>query len=439
MATLPRPRAVRVLGHPIAGLAPILFLSAGWLLLALQIVPYMRDSFAGGAPRGRASELLRCLAAAAADAPHAGRHGRPAGDRTRDGHHLDQERRRIRPAERRAPLPRRVAGRHRPDRIRRPHGGLLAHGDPSLEDTKTHIVRGWLWFDSFHAGTLPRWTDLWYGGTPADQHYPPLAHIFQGLLGFLRFGPFTAAKALAWICRVAGAIGFALLCARIHKDQRAGLAGRRPVRHLARDPLRLDLGGTPPGRAASRDRSLGIPGDRADRDRHRGGAGRVRARLAIGGMVLAHAATRAFPSRCWFSFLLVRAIPTLATRGSRAPSVAGLLIGLIGGAALAASFLVPVLREAAYVNGIAQRSLTGFTFGLPHVSQIIDALPLDADGEGIHRDHGDRPGDRGDRPGRSGPPRRGAGYRTDPARLLAFLPFYLSNPEKRGLDFLASG
>lgn len=333
MATLPRPRAVRVLGHPIAGLAPILFLSAGWLFLALQIVPYMRDSFAGVLLAGghpsfsdvwppppqmllmlvvTGALLMIGLAMAIIWIKSAGGFGPLSDVLLSRGESL-------------AGIVLIASGVLT--------AGLLAHGDPSLEDTKTHIVRGWLWFDSFHAGTLPRWTDLWYGGTPADQHYPPLAHIFQGLLGFLRFGPFTAAKALAWICRVAGAIGFALLCARIHKDQRAGLLGGvlyaiSPVIHSAwiwegRLPGVLLLAIAPWGFLATERIATGI--------------GRVRAgcalALAIGGMVLAHAVSARLPLAMLVLLLLVRAIPTLATRGSRAPSLAGLLIGLIGGSA----------------------------------------------------------------------------------------------------------
>jgi hypothetical protein len=439
MATLPRPRVVRILGHPVAGLAPILFLAAGWLLLALQIVPYARDSYAavliaGGHPTFSdvwppppgmlltmiiaGALLVIGLAMLAVWIKSAGGFGPLSDVLLSRGESL-------------AGIVLIVAGLLA--------AALLSKGDPILEDTKTHVVRGWLWFDCFHAGTLPRWTDLWYGGTPADQHYPPLAHIIQGVLGFLRFGPFTAAKALAWISRVAGAVGFALFCARVHKDQRAGLLGGilyaiSPVIHSAwiwegRLPGVVLLGITPWAFLAVERIATGIGGVRAG----------CALAIAIGGMVLAHATEARIPLALLVLYLLLRAIPTLATRGSRAPSVPGLLIGLLGGAALAASFLMPVQREAAYVAGITQKSWTGFTFGFPPLDEIIKTLRWTPTGKdylglsafalaigGIVRAALDR---------REG----GRGIGPIPLAVMVFLPFCLSNFEKRGMDILVVG
>ena len=101
----------------------------------------------------------------------------------------------------------------------------IARGDPALAVAETHIARGWLWHEYIRAGTYPLWTDLWYGGFPGAQHSPPLSHLLQALIGFLRFDPYTAAKVLTWLCRMAGGVGFAIFCARIHRDQRSGLLG----------------------------------------------------------------------------------------------------------------------------------------------------------------------------------------------------------------------
>jgi hypothetical protein len=436
MATLPRPRAVRILGHPVAGLAPILFLSAGWLLLALHIAPYVRDSFAsvilaGGRPGfsdvwpppprllltaiATGGLLAIGLAMTVVWIRSAGGFG-PLSDVL------------LSRSESLAGIVLIGSGVL--------SAALLSRGDPSFEDTKTHVVRGWLWFDSFRAGTFPKWTDLWYGGTPADQQSPPLAHILQGLLGFLRFGPFTAAKALAWICRVAGAVGFALFCARVHKDQRAGLLGGTlyalsPAIHAAwiwdgRLPAVLLLAIVPWAILAVERIATGIGGVRAG----------CALALATGAIALAYGTQARVALLLLAVFFLLRAIPTLATRGSRAPSVAGLLIGLLGGAALAAAFIVPAWRESANVIGIGQGSLTGFTFGFPDLRRIGDETHWNPLGRGyigitviilaiggIVRAALDR---------REG----GRGIGPIPLAIFALLPFCLSTPEERGLDLI---
>jgi hypothetical protein len=437
MATLPRPRVVRILGHPIAGLAPILFLSAGWLALALQIAPYIRDSFAavilaGGHPGF--SDIWppppRMLITAIATAGFlvvglvmtiiwirsAGGFG-PLSDVL------------LSRSESLAGIVLIGSGVLT--------AALLSRGDPSLEDAKMHVVRGWLWFDSFRAGTFPRWTDLWYGGTPADQHYPPLAHILQGLLGFLRLGPFTSAKALAWICRIGGSVGFALLCARVHKDPRAGLLGGTlyalaPAIHAAwiwegRLPGVLLLAIVPWAFLAVERIATGVGGIRAG----------CSLALAIGMLVLAHTVDARLPLVMLAAYFLMRAIPTLATRGSRAPSMTGLLIGLIGGAGLAAAFLIPILREAAYVNGVNQGTLSRLSLGFPEARKLVDALHWDESGMGyvgvtvavlavggILRAVTDR---------REG----GKGIGPIPLALFVVVPFFLSTPEGRGLEVIA--
>lgn len=437
MATLPRPRVVRILGHPIAGLAPILFLSAGWLGLALQIAPYVRDSFAsvilaGGRPGFTdvwppppqmlfttivtGGLLVVGLVMTIVWIRSAGGFG-PLSDvllsRTES-----------------------LAG------IVLIGSGvltaaLLSRGDPTLDATQSHVVRGWLWFDSFRAGTFPRWTDLWFGGTPADQHDSPLAHILQGLLGFLRLGPFTAAKALAWICRIGGSVGFALLCARVHKDHRAGLLGGAlyalaPAIHAAwiwegRLPGVLLLAIVPWAFLAVERIATGVGGIRAG----------CSLALAIGTLALAHAVDARLPLVMLVAYFLLRAIPTLATRGSRAPSMTGLLIGLIGGAGLTAAFLIPILREAAYVNGVSQSGLSGLSLSLPDARSLLEAFRWNETGRGylgvtvavlalggILRAATDR---------REG----GKGIGPIPIALFVLLPLFLSTQEGHSLEALS--
>src|SRR5690606_5855411 len=58
---------------------------------------------------------------------------------------------------------------------------LLAPGEPTMMDSKTHVARAWLWAQDLRHGEVPRWTDYWYGGMPGDLHYPPLSHILGAI------------------------------------------------------------------------------------------------------------------------------------------------------------------------------------------------------------------------------------------------------------------
>ena len=432
-------RAVLVLGHPVAGLAPISLLSAGWLVLGLQVIPWFRDRYAsvvlgGGHPvladvwplppqvltlaLTAGGLLLVGLALLIVWVESAGGFG-PLSDRL------------LRRGESLAGIVLIAAGVL--------SAALLARGEPSLGDTKTHLARGWLWFDYMRAGTFPRWTDLWYGGFPVDQRYPPLAHILQALIDFLTFSPHAAAKLLAWFCRISGAVGFALLCARAHRDQRAGLLGGilyalSPAFHAAwiwegRLPAALLLGILPWAFLAAERVSTGIGGIRA-------GAGFA---LAIGALVLAHTAEARLALVLLGAFTLARVIPTAATRGVRAPSVAGILIGWLGGATLAACFLYPIVRESSLVNSVRLSSMTGFVYHFPPLRSILETLRWSPMGRqylgvsvailavgGVVRAVLDR---------REG----GRGIGPIPLAVLVLLPWCLVIPERRGSDLVFVG
>lgn len=432
-------RTLSILGHPVVGLAPITFLSAGWVLLAIQVMPVFRARYAeillaGGSPGFAdlwpppATTLLWLIIAAGLLLLGAGmtivwimsaRGLGPLSDRL------------LRRQESMAGIVLIAAGVLT--------AALISRGEPSLEDAKTHIARGWLWFESIRAGALPHWTDLWYGGTPVDQHYPPLAHVFQALLSFLRFGPYTAAKVLAWMSAVAGAVGFALFCARVHRDTRAGLLGGliyalAPATHAAwiwegRLPGVLMLAILPWAFLAAERIATGVGGSRA-------GAALA---LAVGAMIIAHTTQARAAVAILVLFSLVRAIPTMATRGARAPSVPGLIIGWVGAAALTAAFLYPIAREADLLNDIRQTSLTGFTYRFPSMERLGDLLrwnPLGKDYlgmsiallalAGIVRAFMDR---------KEG----GRGIGPIPIAILVLAPWILVNPEQRGLDLVFVG
>jgi len=368
-----RRQVTSVLGHPVAGLAPILVLSAGWLLLALQIVPWIRDRFAHATLAGRvpglhdvwpappqivllvliAAGLLFFGAALMIIWVRSARGFGPLSDRL------------LSRSESLAGIALLACGVLT--------AAVLAPGTPTFLDTKTHVVRGCLWFEYLRAGKFPIWTDLWAGGFPADQHYPPLSHIFQALLMLTRLNAYTATKVLVWFARISGGVGFALLCARVHRDARAGFLGGliyalSPIFH----GLWIWQGWL------SGVVMLGIlPWAFLSGERLATGTGGIRAgaalALTIGALVLAHTLPARPALIVLLAFMLLRAVPTMASRGARAPSIVGILIGWIGGMILTACFLVPILRESSFVNG-GFPIHAGVGFRLPGAREIMDAL-----------------------------------------------------------------
>lgn len=376
----PPERPLSVLGHPVAGLLPLSLLSAGWVLLALQVVPWLRDqaarlSLAGERPSATmilamppatlfltvaaAGLLLVGLAAFIVWVRSAGGAG-PLCDRL------------LRRNEILAAIVLLASGALTV--------ALISRGDP-IEAAKGHIARGWLWHEYLRAGTFPRWTDLWFGGSTVDQFGPPLSHLLQAAFGFLRFDPVLAAKELAWFFRMAGGVGFALLCARVHRDQRAGLLGGllyalSPAFHAA-----WMVDGRLPGVLV-----IGIlPWALLAADRVATGAGAVRAgaflALLGGGLILTQGEAARLAILLIGVFLLVRGLAAVATRGARAPSVSGIMVGLLGGAALAACFLYPMIREAPSLNGMDPGSLWRISFHAPSLSVATAALHWNLGGE----------------------------------------------------------
>lgn len=373
-------KPVSVLGHPVAGLAPVTFLSAGWILLTLRVLPRLRDQAdvilsdgrwpipSGLWPPAPDLALLALIAAGLLLAGlvlfltwvgSAGGLG-PLADRL------------LRRSELLAAVVLLAAGVL--------SVSVIARGDPTLLAAKTHIARGWLWHEYIRAGTYPLWTDLWYGGFPGAQHSPPLAHLLQSLIAFLRFDAFTAAKVLTWFCRMAGAIGFALLCARIHLDQRAGLLGGviyalAPSFHAA-----WVWEGHLPGAVV-----LAIlPFALYASDRLATGAGGFRSGASLAMCSGAITMTDTELARLSFAliglFILVRAIPTITRRGARAPSVTGVLIGVLGGAALSTAYILPVIFDSHLLNQVLPASLSSFAYRFPDLAAIDESLRWSAIG-----------------------------------------------------------
>ncbi len=102
---------------------------------------------------------------------------------------------------------------------------LLSPGEPTILDAKSHVGRAWLWAESLRQFSIPRWTDLWYGGFPGDLHYPPLSHILAALPILVGMDSYEAVKVVAWLSLIAAAVGFGLLARTLHDSAAAGMVG----------------------------------------------------------------------------------------------------------------------------------------------------------------------------------------------------------------------
>jgi hypothetical protein len=424
---------VSIFGHPVAGVLPLTFLSAGWTLLALQIAPWIRDQWARSLLLGEIPSPAIVLAMP----PSMFLLALICGGLLLIG--LATFIIWIRSAGGMGPLCDRLLRRNEAlAAIVLLTSGVLTVAMISMGSPPTaampHIARGWLWHEYLRAGALPLWTDLWSGGFPADQHGPPLAHILQALTGFFRLDQLTSAKEVAWFSRMVGGVGFALLCARLHRDQRAGFLGGvlyalAPTFHAAwmwegRLPGMVVLGLLPWALLAA--------------ERVATGAGAVRAgaflALLGGALVMANGEQARLAILLIGTVLILRGVTTLATRGARSPSIGGIVVGLVGGAALAACFLYPMVREAGFVNGPPPLSLLGLDFRLPSLAGLTDALRWNGSGKsyvglsiallaalGFFRAVLDRK-------------EEGRGIGPIPLAILILLPWFIVSTWRQGLD-----
>ena len=333
-------------GRRAAGVVSVAMIAAGWLLLALWLLPWLRDFMAAGFAAGTSPRLSQVwplpapqLAGAVAVmvlfstglALTVGWCRRHSG-----------------------------LGRVVEERLQSP-GRLaiaialfaalisvtvLAYGEPTIGDAKTHISRAWIWEESLRAGRVPVWTDLWYGGFLIDQHYSPLSHIVVAVVGLPGIPPPLAAKLVVWLASVIGAVGFGIWCHSFHRSPQSGVLGGviyslLPTIHSAwmwqgRLPGVVLMGILPWVFLAVHRLANGGGGRRA-------GAGLA---LCLGAIVLTHA----LEARLAFAMLAAYSITEfVARRGARGR---WLLLGWSGGLAISACFLIPVYLESGFVNEI---------------------------------------------------------------------------------------
>jgi hypothetical protein len=224
---------------------------------------------------------------------------------------------------------------------------VLAYGEPTIGDAKTHISRGWIWEESLLAGRLPVWTDLWYGGFLIDQHYSPLSHVLVALVSVPGIPPPRAAKLVVWLSGIIGAVGFGKWCHSFHRSPQSGILGGviyslLPTIHSAwmwqgRLPGVVLMGILPWAFLA------------VHRLANRDGGRRAGATLALclGAIVLTHA----LQARLAFAMLAAYSMTECMAR----PGARGkwLLLGWCGGLAISACFLIPVYLERSFVSEIA--------------------------------------------------------------------------------------
>jgi hypothetical protein len=240
---------------------------------------------------------------------------------------------------------------------------VIARGEPTIADTKTHISRAWIWEESLRAGRMPVWTDLWYGGFLIDQHYPPLSHILVAVMALPGISPFLAAKLVVWLASVIGAVGFGIWCHSFHRSPQSGVLGGVIYSLLPTIDAAWMWQGRLPGVVL-----MGIlPWAflAVHRLANRGSGRRAAAGLALclGAIVLAHA----LQARLAFVMLAVYSIAEfIARRGGRGR---WLLLGWGGGLAISLCFLIPVYLERGFVNEMASPRAAVFA-GIPMLAEV---------------------------------------------------------------------
>lgn len=258
---------------------------------------------------------------------------------------------------------------------------MLAPGEPTIMDAKSHVARGWMFATSFRAGELPTWTDLWYTGFPADLHYPPLSHMIGGVWGLLGLDAFAAVKLTAWLCVISATTGFGILGTELHGSRRAGwivaLAGglsptlRTSWMWEGRLPGLLVLAILPWALLAAERLVTG-------RGTHRTA---VSLAWAIFGLVLAHVGQARVVLQFGLAFVLVRTIAIARARPPEdlariAPGLRSRLLylgaGSVLGLLLSACVSIPMLREGAWVNQIDAPRL--LSLKLPSPSAIASVF-----------------------------------------------------------------
>ncbi|MCA9759342.1 MAG: hypothetical protein KDA27_26350, partial [Candidatus Eisenbacteria bacterium] len=257
---------------------------------------------------------------------------------------------------------------------------ILAPGEPTILDSKCHVARIWLFARDFGSGVIPRWTDFWYGGLPADLHYPPLAHLLGTVPCLLGSSPEFAVKLVAWLSVVACGIGFAALAGTLHRSRSAAIVGGlvgalAPAVHAAwvwegRLPGILFLGILPWAFLSAEVTARGRSGIR----------GPIALGLAIWLLIIAHVGQARPALVILLAFTALRYWDLhRASPGWRVPLYLALGWGI--GGVLSATFLLPMVVETPWVNQLRPENAVSVL--RPHLAESLRLFRWSPRGVGV--------------------------------------------------------
>ena len=242
---------------------------------------------------------------------------------------------------------------------------VLSNGDPSIGDAKTHIARSWIWAESLRAGTVPVWTDLWYGGFLVDHHYPPLSHVAVAAAGLLGASPYAAAKIVVWLSAIVGAVGFGLWCRSFHRSNQSGFLGGVIYSLLPTIDAAWMWQGRLPGVVLMGILPWAFLATRRLATRDGGRRAAAGLALCLAAIVLVHSVQ----ARLALAVLLVYTITEFLFR--RGVRTGWLLMAWVGGLCMSLCFLIPVYLERGMVNDIVMPPVRFLSLA----PMIQDALP----------------------------------------------------------------
>jgi hypothetical protein len=346
------------------GVVSLVLVATAWLLVALWLLPWLRDFMAagfvsGGHPRVGdawpppapilAGAVMACVMACAGTVLFTLWSGKQGGL----GRMVDD----------RLPSPGRLATAVAVWAAVL-SAAMLAGGDPTIGDAKTHVSRAWIWQESMRGGAVPVWTDLWYGGCLTGM-YPPLSHVLVALVGLLGVPTLLATKLVVWLASIAGAVGFSIWCRSFYRSTRCGVLGGIVYSLLPTIDATWMWQGRLPGVVI-----MGVL-PWAFIAMHKL-ATRAGGRRAVAGLALCVAAivlSHTLQARLALAMLAAYAVAEFAAR--RGARIGGLLLGGCGGLAISLCFLVPVYLERGDVNDFASARDAVF-HTTPPVAQLLE-------------------------------------------------------------------
>ena len=117
---------------------------------------------------------------------------------------------------------------------------FLGEGLPISFDAHSHLSRSWMAQRALSAGTIPTWSNDWYGGYRLHEFYSPMYHVLSGALGLLTRDIILSSKILLWVSQVLASLGIYFLIHRTTRNPWLGLFAA--LFFLRSEELRLIIG-----------------------------------------------------------------------------------------------------------------------------------------------------------------------------------------------------